>query len=420
MNLKHLIFLTVILFAAHTQCSSAATNASSVKIENYDPFYVFNGQGSRTVQGIQTDMYRLVTYGTCTDSGFQNIYDSGKCVAAAERLRKNISWGPHGGYSDVVDGCSVRDNTQLFLNPPGKCTSNLCECTASQPCCCEYTGLVGIGPKLAKAIASIKDHVVGLDVLTKEELEAAASDFSKNKFLLGTAPKFYLASFDLVDAYEEKFGPLFINDKTKYGFVRESNNDNLHLERIIVNVQQTILDLIYSGTTSDTTAGSQFPIDLPNYLSGRYWKTAKYFPGYVDPPADPTVKHEVKIMAKNAQIWPPNRFSCFDRDPLIRTTGVYLVPGGVATVKVPAELVNFDGTSLFEVRVGANDSNLKYHKYYMRMDRVTSSFPIVSENTTIASPLGGGIYIRVPYLADEGIIQVVISGDVVQAPIFCE
>ena len=74
----------------------------------------------------------------------------------------------------------------------------------------------------------------------------------------------------------------------------------------------------------------------------------------------------------------------------------------------------------YEIRVGANDSNLKYHKYYMRMDRVTSSFPIVSENTTIASPLGGGIYIRVPYLADEGIIQVVISGDVVQAPIFCE
>ena len=69
--------------------------------------------------------YRLVTDGICADSGFQNIYDSVKCKAAAVSLGKSIVWGPHGGYPDVVNGCSVRDNPnfQLFLNPPDTCTS---------------------------------------------------------------------------------------------------------------------------------------------------------------------------------------------------------------------------------------------------------------------------------------------------------
>ena len=70
--------------------------------------------------------------------------------------------------------------------------------------------------------------------------------------------------------------------------------------------------------------------------------------------------------------------------------------------------------------MGANDSNLQYHGFYKRMDRITSTFPIVTTETRIGSPLGGGIYIRVPYLTDDGVIDVTIIGGVVQAPIFCE
>ena len=89
---------------------------------------------------------------------------------------------------------------------------------------------------------------------------------------------------------------------------------------------------------------------------------------------------------------------------------------GIAIVRVLNKIVGRG----YEIRVGANDSNLKYHGFYKRMDRVTSTFPVVANKTTIASPLGGGIYIRVPYLADDGIIDVQIIGPVVQAPIFCE
>lgn len=175
--------------------------------------------------------------------------------------------------------------------------------------------------------------------------------------LFASTPSLYTAALDLVDIYERIVGPLFITDATKNGFDREgtANGRRLHLARIMVDIQQTILDRVYAGTPYDTTAGSQFPIDYPptDDLAGRYWKTAAYFPGHVDPPVDPAVTHTVGIVARNARIWPPNRFSSFDRDPLIRTTGFYLVPGGIATVVMSDNLVNFSGTSLFEVRVGA-------------------------------------------------------------------
>jgi len=74
------------------------------------------------------------------------------------------------------------------------------------------------GDGLLDAIAAITGHVDGTKSLTREKLAAAASDFPANAFLLGKAEKYYLASLDLVDAYEENEGPLFINDKTKNGF----------------------------------------------------------------------------------------------------------------------------------------------------------------------------------------------------------
>jgi len=338
---------------------------------------------------------------------------------------KLFQWGGHYGrgltVQRMVDGIwtDMRDAKNLVKgeNTISLVVSPTLSPTAS-PTNAATDSPTKSGCGLLDAIVAITGHVDGSKSLTRGELAVAAGEFSAKGFLLGTAEKFYTAALDLVDAYELYHGPLFINASTKNGFARENSNDDLYLERIIVDVQQTVLDRVYSGTTSDTTAGSQAPFDLPDVPSGRYWQTASYFPGYVDPPDDPAVEHRIQIVAKNAAIWPPNRRSCFDRDPLIRATGLYLVPGGIATIRVSNEIANFDGTSLFEVRVGSNDSNLKYHNFYRRMDRVTSSFPIVTSETTVASPLGGGIYIRVPYLADEGTIEIRISGAVVQAPIF--
>merc|ERR1719491_712087 len=87
-------------------------------------------------QGIGTDIYALVTSGTYADRGYENIYYSERCKAAAENLGFTITWGPYGGYVEVVNGCYVRTGNQLFLNPPSTCTTTACKCTEEQPCCC--------------------------------------------------------------------------------------------------------------------------------------------------------------------------------------------------------------------------------------------------------------------------------------------
>lgn len=65
--------------------------------------------------------YIRVSSGSCEDSGYERIYDQSTCIEAAASFGYTITWGPHGGYSEVVNGCSVRYSSQLFLNPPDKC-----------------------------------------------------------------------------------------------------------------------------------------------------------------------------------------------------------------------------------------------------------------------------------------------------------
>jgi hypothetical protein len=52
------------------------------------------------------------------------------------------------------------------------------------------------------------------------------------------------------------------------------------------------------------------------------------------------------------------------------------------------------------------------------MDRVTSAYSIDSTTVTVASPLGGGVYLKVPYLANLGEVTFQVTGGVIQAPYF--
>ena len=55
---------------------------------------------------------------------------------------------------------------------------------------------------------------------------------------------------------------------------------------------------------------------------------------------------------------------------------------------------------------------------HKRMDRVTVKVPITATTTLVHSPLGGSLYLLVPYLADLGQQSVQVTGDVVAAPLF--
>jgi len=99
--------------------------------------------------------YAEVSTGRCADHGFEDILDKSKCLEAAEMLGHNVVWGPHGGYMDVIDGCSTRgptSQTQLFFNFQGVCDPSIassfyrgCNCHPQQPCFCStYAALSGI------------------------------------------------------------------------------------------------------------------------------------------------------------------------------------------------------------------------------------------------------------------------------------
>lgn len=71
-----------------------------------------------TTQG-GVSSFAKVVQGTCQSNGLDPIYDKSGCSAAAKSLGIKVTWGPHGGYPDVVSGCSIRGsgtvNSMLFL-----------------------------------------------------------------------------------------------------------------------------------------------------------------------------------------------------------------------------------------------------------------------------------------------------------------
>jgi hypothetical protein len=62
-----------------------------------------------------------VDQGTCQSNGLDPIYDKNGCSAAALALGYRITWGPHGGYPDVVSGCSVRKGMLFLEGDDGSC-----------------------------------------------------------------------------------------------------------------------------------------------------------------------------------------------------------------------------------------------------------------------------------------------------------
>ena len=72
----------------------------------------------------------------------------------------------------------------------------------------------------------------------------------------------------------------------------------------------------------------------------------------------------------------------------------------------------------FQVLIGAHTSDHSKKKKCRRLDRVTTTVDIVRKTTHFISPLGGGVYIIVPYLSKLGLLTVTFSGGVVKAPRF--
>ncbi|MCX6930656.1 MAG: M60 family metallopeptidase [Verrucomicrobia bacterium] len=261
---------------------------------------------------------------------------------------------------------------------------------------------VGSAPaqSITNPIAQLKNHILGVTNLTAAQIVAEGNSIQANIRQVGTNSVALAAAFDLVATFDNTIGALFVATNTKNGFTRDGAG--YELEQALFDLQQGIMDYSY------------MPANLVTYfslLNNTKFGTSAYFPGAVTPPASTNTGYAVLINATQPQAW--GAPVMYEDYAARRPTGCYLAPGSIAYVTVPAALVNIG----YSVRVEAHSWDLSAKTTLKRLDRVSLVYPITSTTTRIANPLGGGIYIEVPYKKTNGIVTVGIT-NVVRSPFF--
>jgi len=258
------------------------------------------------------------------------------------------------------------------------------------------------GDPLLTAVADLKDHINGVTNLNAAEIEARKLTIDAQKSRFDESTNTVLAVLDLVTTYDGVEGPIWVSGSTAAdGFNRGSVVNDLHWT--IYTVMQHIMDEIYDAPGALLT----YRAELDGYSFGCHVD----FPGTVTASVVPGETNSVSI---NASF--PNTFG---RDtqgwtvPARKPTGCYLPPGKIATVIVPPALVGQG----FKVRVGAHSWDLQHRNPVQRLERCTVLYNIDSTEIEVANPLGGGIYIEVPMLANKGVVTVQVTG-AVRSPYF--
>lgn len=251
------------------------------------------------------------------------------------------------------------------------------------------------------SIERLEQHISGQSTLSAQQINTEAANVQKDLSLLKDNQQCIEESIRLSRLYEAEQGPLFINKKTRNGMPRKPSS-GLELERAIFTIQQGLID--HSFTAENLRQS-------PDFFNNVKFETAAYFPGAVAPPEDSSIIHELEIDASQAVEWgvPTLGHGVDARRP----TGCYLAPGSVAVVRVPSALVGKG----YSIRVGAHSWDLVKKPQIKRHDRISIVYPITDKDTWIANPLGGGIYIDVPYGADAGMAQVLIK-NAIRSPFF--
>ena len=253
---------------------------------------------------------------------------------------------------------------------------------------------------LQEALNAIENHLKGGTTLSQIHLAQHKKTIDSNIKSIGATKESIVAAFNAVKAYENAQGPLFMNSATKDGGISHSAGANIHTA--IISIMQGIVD--YAYTSENLSKYSET-------LDGLYFQSSKYFPGEVTSTPNPNITHSVKINGSYVKTF--GHLIMHADLPAVKPTGTYLAPGSIATVTVPSSMVGKG----YRVRVGAHAYDLSKKPSFKRLDRVTIRFNINSTTTKIASPLGGGIYIEVPYLKDAGIETVQIE-NAVRSPYF--
>ena len=263
-------------------------------------------------------------------------------------------------------------------------------------------------PAFSAAMASLSGHYQNTDVLSEENFDQAALDFQQNRGLLWTETDLLVSALNLIDTYEFHQSPLF---STAPHEIPRQADDGEALEdkqaRTSLYIHQTVMNTVFTDEVVQACSDE---------LDGRDWKTADRFPGKApSTPADLERVHTIPVDATKQEPigWPV----AFTKYPSRRPTGLYLPPGAVGTVTVPPALVDQGYTILVGGSTRVREGEPEETRNHRRLPNVARRYRIISEETRIANPVGGGIYIEVPYLADAGLVQVSVTG-VIEAPFY--
>ena len=259
----------------------------------------------------------------------------------------------------------------------------------------------GIAPRhtVLLALTELQQVVEKTTSLSPKEISSHTNTLTSQSHTFAGDLAIAKALMSFISSYEKNLGPLWLN-KVILNPKEIKDEDRIHWAAFWA--MQHFFDQIYTaeGLTKH----------LPQ-INGFKFKSADYFPGKVDPAETILSEHKVSINGSYLATWGPPVFH-MDK-PARKPTGAYLLPGSVATVIVPDSLVGKG----YEVRVGAHSWDLKKKKKVLRLYRVSAVYPINQKEVQVANPLGGGIYIEVPYEADAGVVEIKIS-NVVRSPYF--
>ena len=309
--------------------------------------------------------------------------------------RASVSGGPYTllattaatSYEDTQVTIGVSYYYVVAAANPGGESANTGEAGATAP-----------ADPLLTACAALKNHITGTATLTAAQIQATGVTINEqsNRFAESTAT--VTAVLDLVATYDTVKGALWVAT----GSLTRST-DTGDLIWTICHTMQSIMDQIYGRPGAVTTYQSQ--------LNGFKFGSSTNFPGACAPPADPNaITRTVAINAGYPRNW---GHAELQGDTARKPTGTYLAPGSIATVTVPQSMVGRG----YKIRVGAHAWDMSNRPTLKRLDRSTLLYEIAATATKVASPLGGGIYIEVPYLASAGVVSVTITG-AVRSPYF--
>ncbi|MDA7549649.1 T9SS type A sorting domain-containing protein [Flavobacteriaceae bacterium] len=259
----------------------------------------------------------------------------------------------------------------------------------------------------SEALIDLQNHINSNNTLTETELLAIRDVFLAQPQCLPNE-EFIVLAKSVIEEYDSLVGPLFSTANTVNGFSKDPvAAPGLGMERAMVALQQAILDFVM---TPEVYA------EYPEHIDGWIFNTSHTFPGYVDPPADPSVSHSMLIRANfkdPAGTNPHLNINGDQTNHALRPTGLYLAPGSIATITVPNSLVGQG----YYIRVGSHEWDLGIRPKFYRLDRITKKFPIDASTIEVFNPFGGAISILVPYESDSGIVEISITNGV-ESPFF--